>query len=157
MTKLEITEHQIQASYFDWVRLMRNCDWRYNLVYAVPNGAKLPSLKGVKGKRWSPVARTLIAEGLTSGVWDVSVDVPVVDWMTGVVRPGMKLEFKSRTGKLTEQQKEWGEHANKCGWMLAEVRTFEEAKLLTETWMVSAGEEACKKIILPQQFRPLEL
>lgn len=157
MSKLEITEHQIQASYFDWIKVMRNTDWRYHLVYSVPNGAKLPSLKNKSGGRWSPVAKKLIAEGLTSGVWDVSIDVPVVDWTTGVVRPGMKLEFKSAVGKLSDTQKEWGEHANKCGWMLSVVRTFEEAKLVTEGWMASAGDEAVKKIILPIQFKPLEL
>lgn len=155
---MDATEHQIQASYFDWVRLMRNSDWRYNLIYAVPNGAKLPSLKNKSGGRWSPVAKKLIAEGLTSGVWDVSCDVPIVDWVTGVVRPGFKMEFKSAKGKLTDNQKEWGEWANICGWMLAVIRSFEEAKLITEGWMTSAGDgESVKRIIAPQQFRPLGL
>lgn len=95
-----ITEHHIQAAAFDLIRLRAINDWRYQLIYAIPNG----------GKRHIGVARKMKAEGQKSGVWDMSVDVPCGDYH------GLKIEVKRPGGKLTPDQLLMGRLYQKAGY-----------------------------------------
>lgn len=66
-----ITEHELQTLVIQWARA--NCG-RYPMLewlHAIPNGAKLPYRKNKNGKRYSPEAQRLKAEGLTPGVSDL--------------------------------------------------------------------------------------
>jgi hypothetical protein len=85
---LKPTEHQVQAAYFDLVRLHRpNC----KLIYAVPNAAK----------RSYALARRMQREGLKSGSLDVNIDIPAGEYH------GMRIEFKRDVkGELSDEQRE---------------------------------------------------
>ena len=83
-----MTEHQIQAAFFDWVRAKEAQDWRFGLIYAIPNG----------GKRHISVARKLKKEGAKSGIWDIAIDVPARGYN------GARVEVKRPKQKLTPNQ-----------------------------------------------------
>ena len=82
---MHASEHAIQAAYFQWVRLTYpGC----KLIYAVPNAAK----------RGPALASWMIAEGLTSGIPDINIDIPREAWA------GMRIETKSAKGNPTDEQ-----------------------------------------------------
>ncbi len=110
-----LTEHQIQSQYFDWVEIMRQQDWRYELIYAIPNG----------GKRHISVAKKLKKEGVRAGIWDTSIDFPAHGFH------GLKIEFKDAKGKLSKEQKEMGMRYRKAGYLTFLCRSFEFAKEIT--------------------------
>lgn len=146
----KLSEHQIQSDYFIWVRIMRNADWRYNLVFAIPNGAALPTTikTDKRGKTYkdSAARRKLTEEGMTPGVHDVFVSIPaqVFDSRSGfsdgsvVTKHGMYLEFKNEDGKQSPEQLAFGTLAQKAGYHTTEVRSWEVAKKYTEAWMDAA-------------------
>lgn len=114
-----MSEHQEQATFFQFVRLNRkhakHADLRaaMELCYAVPNGPKLEKQEYLKwnkktGKKekayWSPEGKWLKTEGLTEGILDVNLDWPssyeYFDSSTLLVNGssfnGLRLEFKYR-------------------------------------------------------------
>jgi hypothetical protein len=76
------TEHQIQAAVVAWRDTMVRAWPILQLLYAIPNGAKLPFrrklLPNGKVKRYSPEANKLIAEGLTKGIPDMHFAAPII-------------------------------------------------------------------------------
>jgi hypothetical protein len=111
-----LKEIQIQKQYFDWVKIMRNKDWRYRLIYPIPNF----------GKR-NP--KNAAAEGITAGLWDVSIDIANLGYN------GMKLEFKSEKGKLTKEQKSMKDLYLKAGILCFVCKSFEYAQNLTTKYL----------------------
>lgn len=97
-----VTEHQIQCAAFEQIAVLRNTDWRYSLVYAIPNGGHRPGKTGAHMKR----------EGAQSGVWDITVDYPVSPYC------GMKIEVKRPGKKLSASQKTMGSLYLKANWCL---------------------------------------
>lgn len=113
------SEHEIQASYFDWVRMMRLKDWRYELIYAVPNA----------GKRNATIGNRMVAEGLSKGVLDVNIDMPAGGFN------GARIEFKSAKGALTKAQEEYFELYRAAGYYPILCRTFNKAQFFTEHYL----------------------
>jgi hypothetical protein len=91
-------EHEEQAAVVAWAS---NNEWLMPdlaLLYAVPNGARLPWRKGKGGKRYSPEAMKLKAEGLKSGVPDLCLPVARGGYH------GLYIEMKRGDNKPTENQ-----------------------------------------------------
>lgn len=112
------TEHQIQSAFFDYVAVKRNSDWRWWLVFAVPNGAHLKPSMAAKMK----------AEGMTSGVADVLCLVPAHGHC------GLCLEFKRPRETQSENQKRFENYVHTAGYMYSVVRDAEAAIKLVERW-----------------------
>lgn len=107
---MKVSEHLIQAAAFEEIRRRAIKDWRYRLIYAVPNG----------GHRHPIVARKLRAEGVTAGIWDILVDIPISPF------PGMRIEVKAGRNTLTPDQTLMGKLYLRAGYALAVCRTSEE-------------------------------
>lgn len=140
-------EHEIQTAYFDWVRMARlgpENDWAW-LIFAIPNGAKLPYMKTESGQRISPQATKLLNEGLTPGVADVFVSVPVVRSVegrfqldgspTGFVCPGLYLEFKRPDGAHRKEQKEFQRRTEAVGYLYRIVKDSTAAIEMTINYL----------------------
>jgi hypothetical protein len=111
------TEHQIQKAFFDWLALAYP---GANLVtWATPNAAR----------RSPQMAAMMKAEGLRSGVPDVFMAMPRGEYH------GLFLEFKSHTGRLTENQKVYVINLRNMGYQVEVVRSFDEARLIVVKYM----------------------
>lgn len=119
MRRLEPTESQIQQAYFEWVRLNENKDWRFSQIFAVPNGSNTTENNRAR----------LIAEGLKSGVSDIIGLVPA-----GIFH-GFAAEFKTKTGKLRDEQKDFLKKAAMQGYAAFVWRSVERAIADTELYM----------------------
>jgi len=114
------SEHQIQASYFDWVKRMIPKDPRFEAIFAIPNGSKRHLSIAVKLKR----------EGVKSGVWDIFVMVPSKKFNAH----GLWIETKKPKGKLIETQIEFQKLCQKYKYANRVGHSFEQLKLITETY-----------------------
>jgi hypothetical protein len=88
---LRPTEHQIQASFFQWVRLQEAQTEEYKLMHAIPNG----------GAREARTGAMLKAEGVRAGVLDVCWPIQRGTFAA------LHIEFKRPGGKLSPEQKTW--------------------------------------------------
>lgn len=132
-------EHGIQVAYFDYVRLKRNVDFDWRLVFAIPNGAKLPYAKKLDRKtgkmtRYSREAQWLIAEGLTPGVADVMIAIP--NWKAMI--PYACIEFKAGSNKQTEEQLGFETDVSAVGAVYWVCRSPEDAIEKTERYIKEA-------------------
>jgi hypothetical protein len=93
------SENSIQAAFFEWLRLHEKKHPELALFYAIPNGTNK-----------SYTARMVHqATGLKSGVPDTHLPIQrglhiADEWEVFV---GLWIEFKSKTGTLSENQKWW--------------------------------------------------
>ena len=85
-----MTEHDQQAALFAYLRMMESRYPVLKWIHAIPNGAWFQG-------NWGLINKT-IAEGLTKGVWDIFVPVPVDD------KAGLYIEMKFGSGKLRDEQ-----------------------------------------------------
>mgnify|MGYP003402343736 CR=1 FL=1 len=116
--KLAVSEHQIQSVCIQWARLMAKSNDKFKMIYAVPNGGKRSRSSGAKFRR----------EGLTKGVFDVMVDVPMRGFH------GMRLEFKTEKGKLSEEQKNMQALYLKFGYVTSIIRNFNQFRSVIEAY-----------------------
>jgi hypothetical protein len=100
--RLELSEHDIQKSFFDQIRLMETKYPVLKLMLAVPNAAK----------RSYKLAAMLKAEGMRKGMLDVLFLVP----MKGFA--GLAIEFKKVGGKLTPEQLTYIDLLTNAGWLV---------------------------------------
>lgn len=70
------TEHQEQAELFRWSRSQIKTIPALRMLFAIPNGAKLPYGKNRNGQRFSKEAMKLKKEGLEPGVPDTFLAYP---------------------------------------------------------------------------------
>lgn len=105
--RLEPSEHQIQSAFIKRMRLQHP----EALVYAVPNAAR----------RSMATAALLKAEGMRSGIPDVIIDEPVGAYH------GLRIEFKTRVGRLTPQQRDVIEAMRFRGYYVCICRSADEA------------------------------
>ena len=131
------SEHGEQSAFFDVVRLRANNDFRYRLIWAIPNGAKLPFLKTKKGKRYSPQAMWLKAEGLTPGVPDIIVAYPRTDLNI----PGLFMEVKVGNSKPTKEQIEIHRLLRVAGYRVEIPRSFEQMLSIVEQYFYADPNE----------------
>ncbi len=97
-------EHEIQATFFDYVTAKSQNSWKYANIFAVPNGSYKSHQQAAKYKR----------EGLRSGVPDVFVAVP--NFSREVC--GAFIEFKREGGKPTDNQLSWHRSLTKAGYLV---------------------------------------
>lgn len=135
-----LTEHQIQSRFADWVRV---CGIKgAELGHANPNGGKRPKVSRVKKNgqvvTWSPTAVLLKREGAECGIPDYYFTVPRGGFI------GLSIEFKSPGGSLTkkgavskpgvpsEEQIKRMNAMQQEGWMCVMCWSFDAAKRTTE-------------------------
>lgn len=83
---MALSEHSIQAAYFDWARMHQ----RARRAYAIPNG----------GHRHVAVAAKLKREGVRPGVLDICVPIAAGD------AHSLYIEFKAGHNQPTREQAE---------------------------------------------------
>lgn len=105
-----MSEHDEQSALFAWAALLAPQYPALAMMYAIPNGAKLP-YRIKNGKRWSPEAQRLKAEGLRPGVPDWCLPVP-----RGVYH-GLYCEMKWRDNKPTPEQEWWLDRLMEYGYL----------------------------------------
>ncbi len=125
MTGQVLTEHAEQAELLRWTREVETLREypEVELLFAVPNGAKLPYTGRGRG-RYSKEAMNLKREGLKPGVPDLCLPVPA-----GIYH-GLFIELKSlrRGAKATEEQLWWIEKLREQGFKVEICRGFEAAR-----------------------------
>ena len=105
---IEITEASIQSAFFEWLSLYS----RLRLAtFAIPNG----------GSRNCLEAKNLKAQGVTPGVPDLFMAVPYNGFQ------GLFIELKSKTGRLSEQQKKWIDNLNDRSYKAVVCYSLDEA------------------------------
>lgn len=109
-------EHFIQKAYFEWARL----DAEACCAYAIPNG----------GGRSKAQAGVLKAEGVRPGVLDVHLPLP-----RGGCH-GLWIEFKSRDGSLSKEQREEAVRLAGDGYAVAVCRDAAVAVNLTQEYLM---------------------
>jgi hypothetical protein len=92
------SEHAEQCAIIEWARLMSNQHPVLDLLFAVPNGAKLPYSKNKAGQRYSPQAQKLKAEGMRAGVPDMVLPAARRGYH------GLFIELKYGSNKPSEAQ-----------------------------------------------------
>jgi len=88
-----MSEHAEQSALFSTLALYTNKYPMLQWVHAIPNGSYFHG-------HWGTI-RKAIEEGLTKGVWDVFVPVPVDD------KADLYIEMKWGSNKLTDNQKQF--------------------------------------------------
>ncbi len=94
------SEHGEQVCVIDWCRRMEAQHPELKLLYAIPNGAALTWKEDRKGRRYSPQAARLKAEGLRPGIPDLCLPLARHGWSA------LYLEMKSQDGRLSPDQVE---------------------------------------------------
>ncbi len=117
------SEHDDQVRIFAWAEMSLGAYPELALMYAIPNGAKLPWRKNEQGKRYSPEAMRLKQEGLKSGVPDICLPVPVGPFH------GFYLELKHGDNKPSEEQSRWLMALKSNGYAIAVAWGWEDAIL----------------------------
>lgn len=88
-----MSEHSEQARIVEWAQREAFTYPELGLLFAIPNGAKLPFSRDRRGRRFSPQAKKLKKEGLRAGVPDLFLPVARMGFH------GMFIELK--TGRNT--------------------------------------------------------
>jgi hypothetical protein len=117
-----MSEHQEQAALIDWAKLYEPQYPELGLLFAVPNGAKLPYIKGANGKRYSPEAMKLKAEGLRSGVPDLVLPCARNGWH------GLFIELKYRDNTPSVFQASWLDRLTEQGYLAVACWGWTEAR-----------------------------
>ncbi len=112
-----LSEHAIQAAYFDWARLHHTAC----RAFAIPNG----------GKRGKATAGKLKAEGVRAGVLDVFLPVPSCGFA------GLWIEFKAGDNDLTSEQAAEAARLANDGYAVAVARDTIAAILHTKAYLCS--------------------
>jgi len=131
-----LTEHQIQASVFDWIKIKQLSNPIYKNVVATPNGAHLAR---------GPISyNRLKAEGFSPGFPDISVLVPKKS-PDGFIFHGLFIEQKRPKGELSENQKDWLKRLNEAGYIAIVSFSAEETIKIIEDWIERNGAPTRKK------------
>jgi hypothetical protein len=96
-----MSEHDDQEALFKWAEWNQATIPELCMLYAIPNGAKLPWRKNKGGQRYSPEAMKLKAEGLKSGVPDICLPIARASFH------GLYIELKFGDNTTSPQQKKW--------------------------------------------------
>ncbi len=108
-----VSEHEIQASFFDWLDLHKAKHPVLNYFFAIPNGANKSPTARMKFRR----------EGLKAGVPDVHLPVPSMDGKY----IGLWFEFKSAGGKVSWDQEIWIKNLQEVGHRVEIARDWTDA------------------------------
>lgn len=118
----EISEHQIQSAFIEWVRIAEKQDERLKLLFAVPNGRK----------REKVTAAILKKEGVRAGVLDIFLPLRTDAFN------GLAIEFKNPlTGKVSKEQRDFSALLVKYGWRVEICTDAEQAIKITKNYLDS--------------------
>lgn len=123
MAKQKVSEHEEQVAVFQF------CQWmcttgksvELGLIFAIPNGAKLPYRRSSRGARYAPQALRLKAEGLQPGVPDLFLPVARDGYH------GLFIEMKVGYNKPTPEQTEWHRSLREQGYRVEVPYSADEA------------------------------
>lgn len=126
---LHASEHEEQVALFSWALTEANLGNLpdLDLMFAVPNGAKLPFFKRGK-RRISKQGARLKAEGLRPGVPDICLPVARGGYF------GLFIELKVGRNKATPKQSEWIKKLNKAGYFATVCVGQDEARELLKEY-----------------------
>lgn len=116
------SESDLQISIIDLIALRTAQDWRYQLIYAVPNGEY----------RHPKTASRLKRQGVKPGVADLVVACPSI--VEDKLRHALYLELKTPTGKLSIHQEAWRDLVVRAGAVYAVAVTLTFADTLLTQW-----------------------
>lgn len=113
------SENAIQAAFFRWCQLMEKKYPELENFFSVPNGAHK-----------SPASRYVYkVTGLKSGVPDTFLPVARGGYN------GFFIEFKSATGRLSPEQKDWHTRLRAQNFLVEVCRDWEIAAKITEDYL----------------------
>ena len=112
-------EHAIQSAFIEWANLSIGKYPALELLFAIPNGANKSIVTAMKFKR----------EGLRPGVPDVHLPFPYSGYA------GFWIEFKSKRGKVSDDQWKWIEALRLAGHQVEICRSVEEAIEATKKYL----------------------
>jgi hypothetical protein len=118
---LSPTESQIQMSFCDYVAKVR--PESRDAIIKIKNEGKLSWQKGKQNKR----------EGLCKGAADIFVAIPTTE------HSGLWMEFKTKTGKVSKEQAEFGVAQILRGYGYVVVRSVDEAIEALEDYLRGGG------------------
>lgn len=133
---IKVSEHAEQVEVYNfckWMETTGKCA-ELGLLYAIPNGAKLPYMRNKKGMRYSPQALRLKAEGMQSGVPDLHLPVARKGYH------GYYLEMKIKGNKPRPEQIKWHKMLREQGYLVDVPYSAEEAIRLLLGYMGLKGE-----------------
>jgi hypothetical protein len=113
MARIRRSEHDEQASIIEWAGRLQVERPELALLFAIPNGAKLPYLKDGRGRRYSPQAQKLKAEGMRAGVPDMCLPVARQGFH------GMFIELKVGRNQPSAEQVNFLDHLAEQGYYAA--------------------------------------
>ncbi len=131
-----MSEHTDQAALFEWAARNRGAYPELDLLFAIPNGAKLPYTQDQNGRRVSRQGNILKEEGLKSGVPDLFLPVARLTYH------GFFIELKSGKNTTSANQDNWIEALRRQGYRVEVFYDWElAAKALHE--YLSQVENCC--------------
>jgi hypothetical protein len=121
---LSASEHEEQKALIEWAKYQRfNGTPIRDDLHCIPNG----------GQRHPAVAAKMKAEGVTAGIPDLMLTIPVAPYH------GLFIELKARGGRLTEKQREHIERLRERGYHAVCCVGFDEARIAIERYLGLAG------------------
>ena len=116
-----LSENQIQASFFEWIDWKAREDPRFESVFSIPNGSNK-----------SVAARMLFKRtGLRPGVPDVFLAIP------NARQCGLFIEFKTSKGRISDRQKDWHNRLEQSGYAVSVCRSLSEAIEAVEAYLLA--------------------
>lgn len=115
-----MSEHDDQVALMHWVAIHAPSAPELNLLYAVPNGAKLP-YRGKGKNRFSPEALRLKDEGMKPGIPDLVLPVARKGFH------GMYIELKHGKNRPTPEQIWWNDRLTEQGYLAVVCWGWKEA------------------------------
>lgn len=120
--KIHGSESDLQISIVQLIQLRTAQDWRYGLIYAVPNGEY----------RHPKTAARLKLQGVKPGVADLVVACPSI--VEDKLRHALYLELKTPVGKLSPHQESFRDLVVRAGAVYAVAVTLTFADALLTQW-----------------------
>ena len=115
-----MSETRIQTLFMNWCRKIAKFeDARFELIHHIPNGGNRNAREGHKFKMM----------GVVAGIPDICVPIPTPTC------PGLYIEFKTDTGRLSEKQERIIWLLEKQGYTVLLCRTPMEAKKGVEDYL----------------------
>jgi hypothetical protein len=132
--KIEATESQIQCTIVDWANNTNYLNNRKigDFLIKITNEGKRSIFQGRKMKR----------EGLKKGVSDLFLAIPLVDINSfspsGIIYTisGLWIEVKTKIGKVTKEQDQWGSDMKIMGYSFEIVRGVDEGIQAIKDYLV---------------------
>lgn len=116
---MKTSEHDEQATLFQWAELSTARFPELALLFAIPNG----------GRRHIKVAREMKAEGVKAGVPDIYLPIPRKKYH------GLFIEMKVKGGRVRKNQKNWIALLKQQGYKVEVCFGFQEAKTILEEYL----------------------